>query len=120
MQCFQQQQQNMSNLLQSNQSMKFSFTASSSNSSSLSDFWSKIKTADHYNNACYEDIICHPIKPPYDGSPDQLIPFLNRLDICCQDNAWKAITYITETTKPLFPFGISLKFPNLPLLLSPR
>ncbi len=28
---------------------------------------------DHYNNAKYEDIICCPMKPLYDGSTDDLI-----------------------------------------------
>jgi hypothetical protein len=36
---------------------------------------------EYYNNAKYEDIISKPLKPLYDGSSEQLIPFLNRLDI---------------------------------------
>jgi hypothetical protein len=46
------------------------------------------KIPDYYNIAKYEDIICRGIKPPYDGTPDQLIPFLNRLDIRRQDESW--------------------------------
>jgi hypothetical protein len=30
----------------------------------------------YYNNAKYEDIVCKAIKPSYDGSKDNLIPFL--------------------------------------------
>jgi hypothetical protein len=55
----------------------------------------KPKTADYYNIAKYEDIICKGIKPPYDGSSDQLIPFLNRLDIRRQDESWYPSTFIS-------------------------
>lgn len=50
---------------------------------------------EYYNNAKYEEIICRPIKPLYDGSPDQLVPFLNRLDIRRQDEGWYPITFLT-------------------------
>jgi hypothetical protein len=99
MQCFQCQQQDISNLLQSSASTMHSPSNSSHTSPSLSDSRSNIKTTDHYNNARYEDIICRPIKPMYDGSPDHLVPFLNRLDIRRQDEAWKAVTYITENNQ---------------------
>jgi hypothetical protein len=39
------------------------------------------KPPEYYNNAKYEDIISKPIKLLYNGSSEQLIPFLNRLDI---------------------------------------
>jgi hypothetical protein len=50
---------------------------------------------EYYNNAKYEDIICRPIKPLYDGSPEQLVPFLNRLVIRRQDEGWYPITFLT-------------------------
>ncbi len=36
----------------------------------------------------------HAIKPIYDGSEDQLIPFLSRLDIERQNEGWAPTTYI--------------------------
>jgi hypothetical protein len=35
------------------------------------------------------------LKPAYDGSSEQLIPFLNRLDIRRQDEGWYPITFLT-------------------------
>jgi hypothetical protein len=32
----------------------------------------------------------------YDGSPDQFIPFLNRLDLRSQDERWINITYVSQ------------------------
>jgi len=55
-----------------------------------------INLLDHYNKAKYEDIICRPLKPPYDGMPDQLVPFLNRLGLRHQDESWSSITYIKQ------------------------
>jgi hypothetical protein len=49
---------------------------------------------DYFNNAKFEDIICRPIKPLYDGIADNLVPFLNRLDIRSQDVAWGSITFL--------------------------
>jgi hypothetical protein len=51
-------------------------------------------TPDYFNNAKYEDIICRPIKPQYDGAPDTLVRFLNRLDLRRHDENWGTITYI--------------------------
>jgi hypothetical protein len=56
----------------------------------------KLQTVDHYNNAKCKDIICCPINPTYDGSPDTLISFLNCLDIQMQDKTWKSVTFITH------------------------
>ncbi len=39
------------------------------------------KPPDYYNIAKYEDIIWKGIKPAYDRSPDNLVPFLNCIDI---------------------------------------
>jgi hypothetical protein len=52
------------------------------------------KLPEYYNNAKYEDIISKPIKPLYDGSSEQLVPFLNRLDIRQQDEGWYPITFL--------------------------
>jgi hypothetical protein len=50
--------------------------------------------SEYYNNAKYEEIICKPIKPIYDGSAEQLVPFLNCLDIRRQDESWYPITFL--------------------------
>jgi hypothetical protein len=49
---------------------------------------------DYLSNAKYEDIACRPIKPLYDCTEDNLVPFLNRLDIYYHDEGWGPITYI--------------------------
>ncbi len=38
-------------------------------------------TPSYYNNTKYEEIACKAMKPAYDGSEEELIPFLTRLDI---------------------------------------
>jgi hypothetical protein len=48
---------------------------------STPDTSTTVRPPSYYNNAKYEDIACKPIKPLYDGSEDQLIPFLTLLDI---------------------------------------
>jgi hypothetical protein len=53
------------------------------------------KPPEYYNNAKYEDINSKPIKPLYDGSSEQLIPFLNQLDIQRQDEGWYPITFLS-------------------------
>ncbi len=54
-----------------------------------------MKTPEYYNTAKYEDLISKPIKPVYDSSSEQLVPFLNWLDIPRQDEGWYPITFIT-------------------------
>jgi hypothetical protein len=51
------------------------------------------KHPDYYSNARYKDIICKTIKLAYNGTADQLVPFLNKLDICWQDESWYPITF---------------------------
>jgi hypothetical protein len=51
----------------------------------------------YYNNAKYEDIACKPIKPLYDGSEEQLIPFLTLLDIRRKDECWRPATLCSVT-----------------------
>jgi hypothetical protein len=46
-------------------------------------------------NAKYEEIACKPIKPLYEGTEEDLMPFLLRLDIQRQDEGWALATYIT-------------------------
>jgi hypothetical protein len=51
----------------------------------------------YYTNAKFEEIACRAIKPIYDGSEDQLIPFLSHLDIRRQNEGWSSATFITVT-----------------------
>jgi hypothetical protein len=46
-------------------------------------------------NAKYEEILCKPIKPPYDGSEDSLVPFLTKVDLHHQNEGWEPATFIT-------------------------
>jgi hypothetical protein len=49
----------------------------------------------YYHNAKYEDTACKAIIWLYDGSEDNLIPFLTLLNIRCKDEGWKSATYCT-------------------------
>jgi len=89
MTCFQQQQEALQSFLP-----KSTPELSPKTSSVPGD--ALINLLDHYNKAKYEDIICRPLKPPYDGMPDQLVPFLNRLGLRHQDESWSSITYIKQ------------------------
>jgi hypothetical protein len=97
LQCFQQQQETLTSLLQltSNSPLRTPHLRTSVNSNQSRSFAGSTKPPEYYNNAKYEDIISKPMKPPYDGSSDQLIPFLNRLDIRRQDEGWYPITFLT-------------------------
>jgi hypothetical protein len=85
LQCCRQQQAMIAELTQQR---------SASSSTTAANIVTPAKAPDYYNNARYEDIICKPVKPAYDGSADQLVPFLNRLDIRRQDESWYPITFI--------------------------
>lgn len=87
--CFQQQQEVLRSFLMKS-------PRESSPEASSSRISTSIKHMDHYNNAKYEDIICRLIKLTYDGTPDLLVPFLNRLELRCQDESWSAITYVKQ------------------------
>lgn len=50
---------------------------------------------EYYNNAKYEDIVCKPIKPLYDGILEHLVTFLNWLDLRRQDEGWYPIIFLT-------------------------
>lgn len=98
MHCFEKQQQDISAFLTnaSTSTVTQSSTACDKPSHQESSSTQSTKPSDHYNNAKYEDIICHPIKPFYDGMPEALIAFLNHLDIHHQDEDWSSITNITK------------------------
>jgi len=49
---------------------------------------------DYFTSAKYEEITCWPIKPLYDGAVDNLVPFLNRLDIRGHNEGCGSITYV--------------------------
>lgn len=53
----------------------------------------------YYSNAKYEEISCKGMKPAYDGTEDELIPFLTRLDIRRQHEGWAPATYVTIHSK---------------------
>lgn len=76
LQCFRQQQDAIQTMIDTTFN-----TAASSNSSSIRPSPTTTALPEYYNNAKYEDLVCKPIKPLYDGSPEHLVPFLNRLDI---------------------------------------
>jgi hypothetical protein len=54
---------------------------------------------DYLNNAKFEGISCKPIKPIYNGTKVDLMPFLLCLDICHQDQGWASATYLTIDDK---------------------
>jgi hypothetical protein len=99
MQCFTQQQKDISTLLQQHNTTSSTRSTPSSTDDSANQVPKQNKPNDHYNNAKYEDIICRPIKPAYDGTADQLVPFLNRLDIRHQDETWLSIFQVEHDGK---------------------
>jgi hypothetical protein len=58
-------------------------------------------TPAYYNNAKYEEICCRAIKPIYDGSEGELMPFLTQIDIRRQDEGWAPTTYVTLNGRKL-------------------
>jgi hypothetical protein len=68
MQCFSQQQKDISVLLQQHQSTSTNTPSSSPDDVCDDRLLQKPKPTDHYNNAKYEDIVCGPIKPAYTGT----------------------------------------------------
>jgi hypothetical protein len=79
----------------SQQDFIFKFTMPSPNSTLHSQHHHS-STPAYYNNAKFEEISYHAIKPPYNGSEDQLIPFLTKFDIRHQDEGWSPATYTIE------------------------
>jgi hypothetical protein len=56
-------------------------------------------TPAYVSNAKYEAICCHLLTPLYDGTEENLMPFLLHLDIRRQDEGWAPAIYITVDTK---------------------
>jgi hypothetical protein len=105
-QCFPQQQKDFGLLLQHQPTLSDpSISNKSQTNTRISidhhPFSTIAKAPEYYNNEKYEDSICKPLQPPYDGSADQLIPFLNPLDICHQDEGWYPITFLHTNDGPL-------------------
>jgi hypothetical protein len=97
LQCFWQQQDAIAALINSNSPSPLRTpqlgTLSAPGQSSYS-IAASTKPPEYYNNAKYEDIISKPMKPSYNGSSDQLILFLNHLDIWHQDEGWYPIAFL--------------------------
>jgi hypothetical protein len=53
----------------------------------------------YYSNAKYKEISSKGIKPLYNGSEQQLIPFLTKLDLRRQHEGWAPATYVTIDNK---------------------
>jgi hypothetical protein len=71
-------------------------------------------TPDYFTSAKYEDLTCRPIKPLYGRTSDNLVPFLNRLDIRCHDEGWGSITtYIKIQNSTLDLIKNFAKIPEL-------
>jgi hypothetical protein len=64
----------------------------------------------YYNNAKYEEICCRAMKPLYDGSKEELMPFFTRLDIRRQDEGWAPATYVTTDDKT---YNLTYKFAHV-------
>jgi hypothetical protein len=54
------------------------------------------RVPDMWENAKVEQIICAGIKPPYDGSPDWLIPTMNLINIRRKNEVWHSATYLQK------------------------
>jgi len=63
-----------------------------------------------YTNAKYEEISCRTIKPTYDGSEDQLVPFLTRLDLRRQNEGRASATYVKIAEKQ---YDLTLHFAKM-------
>lgn len=59
------------------------------------------KIPDVFDNAKYEQIACTGIKPPYNGSSQDLIPTLNMIHFRRQNEVWCSATFITQDGKNL-------------------
>ena len=68
-------------------------------SSPTSAITSTVPAPSYVANAKYEEIFCKAIKPTYDGTAAELMPFLLHLDICHQDEGWAPATYVKVDDK---------------------
>jgi hypothetical protein len=57
------------------------------------------RPADMWENAKIEQIICAGLKPPYDGSPDLLIPTMNLINIRRRNEVWFPATFVIQDNK---------------------
>jgi len=60
-----------------------------------------VRQADMWDNAKIEQIICSGLKPPYDGSPDGLIPTMNLINIRRKNEVWYPATFIVQDQQKL-------------------
>jgi hypothetical protein len=67
----------------------------------------------YYNNAKSEDIPCRAIKPPYDGTEENLIPFFTLLNIKQKDEGWKSATFC-DITSDTTTIDLLLHFAHVP------
>jgi hypothetical protein len=59
------------------------------------------RSADMWDNAKIEQIICSGLKPAYDGSPEKLIPTMNLINIRRNNEVWFPATFIIQDQKKL-------------------
>jgi len=52
-----------------------------------------------WDNAKVEQIICAGLKPPYDGTADNLIPTLNLINVQRRNEVWYSATIIEQDGK---------------------
>ncbi len=64
----------------------------------------------YFHNAKYIDISCHGIKPLYNGTKEDLMPFLLCLDIRHQDEGWAPATYTLFKEKS---YDLTYKFAHI-------
>ncbi len=54
------------------------------------------KAPDIFNNAKFKQFACAGLQSKKDGGPGNLIPTLNTIHICCQNEVWLAATFIIQ------------------------
>lgn len=61
----------------------------------------KARPTDMWDNAKVEQIICSGLRPPYDGSPENLIPTMNLINIRRRNEVWYPATFITQENQSI-------------------
>jgi hypothetical protein len=59
------------------------------------------RSSDMWENVKIEQIICSGIKPIYDGTPDNLIPTLNSIQIRRRNEVWYPATFMVQDGKSI-------------------
>jgi len=59
------------------------------------------RSSDMWENAKVEQIICAGLKPLYDGTPDNLIPTLNSIQIRRRNEVWYPATFMVQDGKSI-------------------